>query len=90
MWLVPTFKSATLEVAARNFVASVFHDVGLPYTIVSYQDCLFTAEFWTSLHRALGSTLILGLQEHHNTTSKVELVNSVTGAVGNYCTVDWH
>ena len=81
VWLVPTFKSATLEVAACNFIASVFLNVCLPNTIVSYWDCQFTAEFWTSLHCALGSTLIFGLLEHHNTTSKVELVNSVIADV---------
>ena len=39
VWLVPTFKPATSEVAARNFVALVFRDVGLPDTIVSDRDC---------------------------------------------------
>ena len=38
-------------------------------------------EFWTSLHRALGSTLIFGSLEHHNTTSKVEWVNCVVADV---------
>ena len=39
VWLVLTFKSATLEVAARNFIASVFRDVGLTNTIMSNWDC---------------------------------------------------
>ena len=30
VWLVPTFKTATAETAARNFVTSVFRDMGLP------------------------------------------------------------
>ena len=81
VWLVPTFKSATSEVAACNFIALVFHDVGLPNTIVSDRDCQFTEEFWTSLHRALGSTLIFGSLEHHNTTSKVKQVNCVIADV---------
>ena len=29
-WLVPTTKTATAESEARNLVASVFRDVGLP------------------------------------------------------------
>ena len=60
MWLVLTFKSATSEVAARNFIASVFLDVGLPDTIVSDWDCQFTVEIRTSLHCTLGYTLIFG------------------------------
>ena len=35
VWLVPTFKTATARTAARNFVASVFLNVGLPDVIVS-------------------------------------------------------
>ena len=77
VWQVPTFKSATSEVEASNFISSVFRDVGLPNTVESDWDCRFTVEFWTSLHKALGSTLIFGLQEHHNTMSKVKLVNGV-------------
>ena len=37
----------------------------------------FTADLWTSLHRALGSILIFGSSHHHDTTSKVERVNGV-------------
>ena len=77
MWLVLIFKSATSEVKASNLVTSVFHNIGLPNSTVSYQDCLFTVQFLTSLNSVLGSNLIFGLQEHHNTKSKVELVNSV-------------
>ena len=38
VWLVPTFKTATAETAARNFVGSVFRDVGLPDVLVSDRD----------------------------------------------------
>ena len=30
VWLVPTRKTATAETAARNFVSSLFRDVGCP------------------------------------------------------------
>ena len=53
----------------------MFWDVGLLDTIVLDRDSWFTAKFWTALHRALGSTLIFGSPDHHNTSSKVELVN---------------
>jgi hypothetical protein len=81
--LVQTFKTATAEVAARNFVGSVFRDVGLPDTLVSDRDARFTSSFWTALHAALGASLIFGSPHHHddhNTTSKVERVNGVIAA----------
>ena len=36
VWLAPTFETATTKTrtAARNFVASVFRDVGLPDVLV--------------------------------------------------------
>ncbi len=38
VWLVPAFKTATAETAARNYVGSVFRDVGLPDSLVSDHD----------------------------------------------------
>ncbi len=81
VWLVPTFKTATAETAARNYVGSVFRDEGLPDVLVSHRDTRFTSAFWTALHTALGASLIFGSQHHHNTTSKVERVNGVIADV---------
>jgi hypothetical protein len=81
VWLVPTVKTATADVAARNFVGSVFRDVGLPDVLVTDRDTRFTSAFWTGLHAALGSTLIFGSPHHHNTTSKVERLNGVIADV---------
>ena len=77
VWLVPTFKTATSAVAATNFLSSVVRSVGLPDCIVSDRDTRFTSSFWTSLHEALGASLIFGSPNHHNTTAKVERVNAV-------------
>ena len=75
VWLVQTFKTATSEEAARNFVGSLFRDVGLPDVLVQDSDTRFTSAFWTCLHVALGASLVYGSQHHHSTTSKVERVN---------------
>ena len=66
-WLVPTFKTATAETAAHNFVASVFRNVGLPEVFVSDRDTRFTSAFWTRLHAVLGALLVVGSPHHHNT-----------------------
>jgi hypothetical protein len=81
VWLVPTFKTATSETAARNFVASVFRDVGLQDVLVSDRNTRFTSAFWTGLHAALGASLIYCSPHHHNTTSKVEHVNGAIADV---------
>jgi hypothetical protein len=81
VWLVPTFKTATLATAARNFVSSLFRDVGLPDVLVSDRDTRFTTAFWNDLHAALGASLVFGSLYHHNNTSKVERVNGVIADV---------
>ncbi len=75
------FKTATAETAARNFVSSVFRDVGLPDVLVSDRDTSFTSAFWTGPHASLGSSLVFGLPQHHNTTGKVERINGVIADV---------
>ena len=75
--LVPTFKTAIAEEAARHFVGSVFRDVELPDVLALDRDTRFTSAIWTGLHAALGASLICGSPHHHNTTSKVERVNGV-------------
>jgi hypothetical protein len=42
-WLVPTLKTASSETATRNFVASVFRDLGLEDVLVSDSDTRFTS-----------------------------------------------
>ena len=64
-WLVPTFKTATAETAARHLVTSVLPDV-----LVSDRDTRFTSAFWTGLHLAMGASLIFNSPHHHNTNSK--------------------
>ncbi len=77
VWLVPTFKTATLATASRNFVFSVFRDMGLQ--LVSARDTRFTSALWTDLHTALDASLVFSgwSPQRHNTTSKVERVSSV-------------
>ncbi len=55
VWLVPTFKTATAETAARNYVGLAFRDVGLTDVLVSDRGTRFTSAFWTALHAALGA-----------------------------------
>jgi hypothetical protein len=69
VWLVPTFKTATSATAARNFVSSVFRDVGLPDMLVSDRNMRFTSAFWTDMHTALGASLVFGSPHHRALTT---------------------
>ena len=74
--MVPTVKTCTSEMAAADFVGSVFKDVGLLDCIVSNHDTRFVDELWTVLSETLGTSLVFGTPHHHQTTSKVELVSA--------------
>ena len=72
LWLIPTFKAATAETAACNYLASVLRYVGLPDVLVSNRDsrsgfssAFWSVKFWTGLHAALGATLAFGSPHHH-------------------------
>ena len=51
---------------------------GVPSSIVSYRDPLFTSRFWQMLQSALGSklweTVLVGLELLEQTTKKVRMV----------------
>ena len=66
VWMILIFRTvtATAETAARNFVSSVLHDVGLPDFFVSDIDTRFIRAFWKGLHAALGASLIFGSLHH--------------------------
>ena len=81
LWLVQTFKTCMAQNAATNFIGLVFQELGLLDCIISDSNTRFIANFWTSLHEALGTLLIFGTPHHHHTTSKIERVNRVVGNV---------
>jgi hypothetical protein len=81
VWLIQTFKTTTAEMAARNFVLSVFRHVSLLDVLVSDRDTRFTSTFWTRFHAALGSSMVFGSPHHNNTIGKVELINGVIAGV---------
>ena len=67
----------------------MFRDVGLHDVLVSDRDTRFTSAFWTSLHEALGESLIFGSPHNHSTTCKVERVNGVIADVMRSFAGDW-
>ena len=50
-------ESITAHGCARVFIDTVFRLHGLPHELVSDRDHMFTAEFWQSVFRSLGTRL---------------------------------
>ncbi|KAG3076911.1 hypothetical protein PI125_g21407 [Phytophthora idaei] len=75
--LAPVPDTVTGEHAARQFVDGVFRHHGLPETFGSDRDPRFTAAFWQTLFRLLGTRLHMSTAHHPQTDGQTERVNRV-------------
>ncbi|KAG3100052.1 Transposon Tf2-6 polyprotein [Phytophthora idaei] len=75
--LAPVPDTVTGEHAARLFVDGVFRHHGLPETFVSDRDPRFTAAFWQTLFRLLGTRLHMSTGDHPQTDGQTERANRV-------------
>lgn len=64
----------TLEVA-QLFMDHIFRLHGMPATIVSDRDVVFTSTFWKELFRLQGTTLCLSTAYHPQSDGQTEVVN---------------
>ncbi|XP_026383753.1 uncharacterized protein LOC113279266 [Papaver somniferum] len=66
----------TASSIAREFISQVLKLDGLPSSIVSGRDNIFTSNFWQDLFKALGTQLHLSTAYHPQTDGETERVNS--------------
>ena len=70
-------ESITAPGCARVFIDTVFKLHGLPREFVSDRDPRFTAAFWQSVFRSLGTRLTRLTSDHPETDGQTERVNRV-------------
>ena len=70
-------ESITAPGCARVFIDTVFKLHGLPRELVSDRDPRFTAAFWQSVFRSLGTRLTMSTSDHPETDGQTERVNRV-------------
>uniref|UniRef100_A0AAV1V7I5 Integrase catalytic domain-containing protein n=1 Tax=Peronospora matthiolae TaxID=2874970 RepID=A0AAV1V7I5_9STRA len=75
--LVAVPESITAQGCARVFIDTISRLHGLPRELVSDRDPLFTAEFWQSVFRSLGTRLQMLTLDHPETDGQTERVNRV-------------
>ena len=75
--LVAVPESITAQGCARVFIDTIFRLHGLPRELVSDRDPRFTAEFWQSVFRSLGTRLKMSTSDHPETDGQTERVNRV-------------
>ena len=65
--LVAVPESINVSAFARVFIDTIFRLHGLPRELVSDQDPRFTAEFWRSMFKTLGTRLQMSTSDHPET-----------------------
>lgn len=69
----------TAESVARVFFAEIVRLHGIPSSIVSDRDPVFTSAFWRALFAASGSKLLMSSAFHPQTDGQTEVVNKAIG-----------
>ena len=70
-------ESIKAQGCARVFIDTVFRLHGLPRELVSDRDPRFTADFWQSVFRSLGTRLKMSTSDHPETDGQTERANRV-------------
>ncbi|KAE8668158.1 hypothetical protein F3Y22_tig00112344pilonHSYRG00099 [Hibiscus syriacus] len=74
---IPCPKDCTAEAAARAFFKNVVKHWGLPRSIISDRDLLFTGHLYTELFKLLGTELNFSTSFHPQTDRQTERVNAL-------------
>ncbi|GMG42416.1 unnamed protein product [Ambrosiozyma monospora] len=61
---IPTTKTLTSQGAAQLYLDNVFKHHGIPQHITSDKDIRFMANFWHTIHKALGTELLFTTTNH--------------------------
>lgn len=64
---------------ARAFFADIVRLHGIPASIVSDRDPVFTSAFWKALFEASGTKLLMSSAFHPQTDNQTEAVNKAIG-----------
>jgi len=65
------------KTVAQLFLDNVYHLHGLPTSIISDRDKIFTSQFWQALFKAAGTSLSLSSSYHPQTDGQTERVNHI-------------
>ena len=86
---IPIKASRTAMALASLYVKEVVRLHGIPKSIVSDRDPLFTSRFWQSMQSVLGTELSLSTAYHPQTDGQTERVNRVLEDLLRACVIDF-
>lgn len=72
---IPLSHPYTATEVAQAFLDNIYKLHGMPTTIISDRDPIFTSAFWTALFQLQGTTLCLSSSYHPQTDGQTEVIN---------------
>ena len=86
---IPVKSKRTAPWLASVYVREIVRLHGVPSSIVSDRDPIFTSEFWRSLQEAVGTQLCLSTAYHPQTDGQTERVNRILEDLLRLCILDF-
>ena len=86
---IPVKNKRTTSGLASVYLREIVRLHGVPSSIVSDRDPIFTSQFWNSLQEAMGTRLNLSTAYHPQTDGQTERVNRVLEDLLRLCILDF-
>ena len=86
---IPVKSKRTAPWLASVYIKEIVRLHGIPSSIVSDRDPIFTSEFWKSLQEAVGTQLCLSTAYHPQTDGQTERVNRILEDLLRLCILDF-
>ena len=86
---IPVESKRTAPWLASVYIREIIRLHGVPSSIVSDRDPIFTREFWKSLQEAVGTQLCLSTAYHPQTDGQTERVNRILEDLLRLCILDF-
>ena len=88
--LIPSKSTYTAKQVVELMFEEIYKHHGLPKSIVSDRDSLFTSQFWEHLHRLVGTQLRMSSAYHPQTDGSTERANRTVTQMLRQCINDKH
>nr|GEV49793.1 hypothetical protein [Tanacetum cinerariifolium] len=88
-YFLPKKKTDSIEKLAQLYLNEIVCKHGMPVSVISYRDSLFTSRFWLSLQKALGTQLDLSTAYHPETDGQSKRTIQTLEDMLRACVIDF-
>nr|GEY65375.1 putative reverse transcriptase domain-containing protein [Tanacetum cinerariifolium] len=88
-YFLPKKKTDSIEKLAELYLKEIVYKHGVPVSVISDRDSLFTSRFWVSLQKAMGTQLDLSTAYHPETNGQSERTIQTLEDMLRACVIDF-